>query len=161
MVVVFHSVESAWHGCPGSQAFTSRDRPYSSLKGPFTRPQPSSEGLGLSPGTWGVPFYGNTDGFQGILELPGVCVVYCLALGPTLKKALSQTRPVGGTYDKWGNILSSHHEQWLPSSCRWQVLYFVDIIKISISFPTSVLVISNSITLQQNTISIPEYISYI
>ena len=34
----------------------------------------------------------------------------------------------------------------LPSSCRWRVLYFVNVIKISISFPT-VLVISHSVTL--------------
>ena len=43
-------------------------------------------------------------------------------------------------------MLSSHCEQWLPSSRRWLVLYFVNVIKISISFPTSVLVISHSVT---------------
>ena len=34
----------------------------------------------------------------------------------------------------------------LPSSRHWQVLYFVNVIKIFISFPTSVLVISHSVT---------------
>ena len=44
------------------------------------------------------------------------------------------------------NILSSHHKQQLPSLHCWQVLYFVNVIKISISFPTSILVISHSVT---------------
>ena len=35
--------------------------------------------------------------------------------------------------------------------CRWQVLYFVNVVKISISFPMSVLVISHSITFCQVT----------
>ena len=34
----------------------------------------------------------------------------------------------------------------LPSSHRWQVLYFVNVIKISSSFSTTVLVISHTVT---------------
>ena len=41
------------------------------------------------------------------------------------------------------NILSSHHLQRLPSSRHWQVLYFINVIKISVSFPTYILVISH------------------
>ena len=44
------------------------------------------------------------------------------------------------------HILCRHHYRRLPSSYCWQVLYFVNLIKISISFPTSVFVISHSLT---------------
>ena len=55
-----------------------------------------------------------------------------------------------GSYFCW---LNSYHEQWVPSSCCRRVLYFVNVIKISILDQTSVLVIFHSVTfvrLQQN-----------
>ena len=43
-------------------------------------------------------------------------------------------------------LLSSHHWLWLHSSHCWQVLYFVNVIKISISFPTSFFINCHSVT---------------
>ena len=71
----------------------------------------------------------------------------CLDCGPASKptiKSLVQYLPV------WWGARQIPVIFWLSSSPvavrRWRVLYFVNVIKISISFPTSVLIISYSVT---------------
>ena len=74
----------------------------------------------------------------------------CLSKGPaprpTFKRHCAKLVRLEGRTTNRENILSSHLYQRLPSSRRWKVLYFLNVIKISISFPTSVLINSHSVT---------------
>ena len=67
------SVETAWRGCRGGQAFASRGQ---------DRHPWASERLGLSPGAWGTPFLANTDGSPGIFGTAKRVWAPTLRLGP-------------------------------------------------------------------------------
>ena len=82
---------------------------------------------------------------EEILESPGVSGLWPCAW-THLKKAWCHTRPVGRMYDEYqytDQVVTT--SSGLSSPHRWQVLYFVNVIKISIPFPTSILVISHSV----------------
>ena len=57
--------------------------------------------LGSSPGAWGAPNKGNADGAVGIFGKCRARVGYGPAPGPTIKKALCHTCPLGGAVNKY------------------------------------------------------------
>ena len=85
-----------------------------SVPGDFLRPQgafpqaftPFRGGLGSLPGTWGAPNKGNADGAEGIFGKLRARVGYGPAPGPTIKKALCHTCPLGGAVNKYHRSIS-------------------------------------------------------
>ena len=80
------------------------------------------------------------------------CLSYGPAPGPTLKRLCAiLARFVGRPTNNGIFWLSNHHYQLVFSSCCLRELYLFYVIKISISFITSVLVISYSVTFYKVT----------
>ena len=74
------------------------------LRGPSPRLLLPSGRLGSSPGAWGATNKGNADGAVGIFEKCRARVGYGPVPGPTKKKALCHTCPLGGAWNKYHRI---------------------------------------------------------
>ena len=89
-----------WHGsgrvCLGSWIISF------GLRGPSSQAfTPFRGGLGSLPGAWGAPNKGNAEGAFGIFGKLRARVGYRPAPGPTQKKALCHTCPLGGAVNKY------------------------------------------------------------
>ena len=133
LAAVFHSIEAAWCAWRTSPTFTSRSRPFSNLRGPAFQVLILLEGLGLS---LCAPFLGKCQWDPKYFCSCRACLCYSSAPGLTLKKALRRICPWQIAKIYWV----------VNTSSDYQALYFFNVIKISISFPTSDLVISHSVT---------------
>ena len=71
------------------------------LRGPFPRLSLTLGRLGSSPGALGASNKGNADGAVGIFGKCRARVCYSPAPGPTIKKALCHTCPLGGAVNKY------------------------------------------------------------
>ena len=101
-VVVFHSVESAWRGCRGSFTFTSRGAPFLGFRGPSNKALTLLGGARFFACCLRRPFWGKCRRGPRHFRSYPVYLHYRPAHGPTLIKALCQTRTVDVTNDKYG-----------------------------------------------------------
>ena len=82
------------------------------LRGPSPQAFTSFGRVGELPGAWGAPNQGNADGAVGIFGKCRARVGYGPAPGPTIKKALCHTFPLGGASNKYRKSISVLSEQY-------------------------------------------------